>query len=765
MRKNAWYVIGLSVAFSISAMAEVVILDEDFSSSSIANTDILRDSSGGWYTKALPSNWAIADGALTGTGQLNTGEGACGQVIPVDGLGLNGENILTLTFDYATTHEGETVYVHIWGCKENDIPSASTTGIMNPGAQNGNIWDATYAPFDLYNLGKSNGVFTGSIGIASDAAVSGLTGSGSYTNTFDLSTFTSAPATLDQYDYIAVGLARDQANAEGLTTFDNIKLVADKVSVVASAIINPEVLVMDMVSPSTVATGTVDFIYNSDANLDVTITISDQSHLGAFTVVSDTPQTLINKTTELVFEIDNAIAGLVNGDTATGLVTFAWVEVGGAYSGQITMPISSMYGFAPGQTNLFTGAVDSEWSDAANWDLSRIPGALGADLALIDGVSVNVVSNFTGLYAWDTVVQGASSMNIAADLAGSSNMTVGSSEGYGYVNQSAGSHVLETLSIGDAATVSNSVYTLSGGSLTTTGPMYINAGGVMKVTGGSMTVATESSATGLATWLTDGAVLEISGGTYLDTSRLSVSADSSIRIVGDDADITFRQLYGYFLGSVDFVLDETGVSTLKNSSWGALGTITFNIDGAAYTGGPQEILLYTGIPSSPLGSYAVTNMGVEGVDWEIIDATNTSYTVTLKIIGTSYETWAAGYGLYNDDPAEDYDADGLNNLYEYGLGGNPTNAADIGHVPTYNAVDEGGITYFEYVYARRLDPDSGLDYTAEFGTSLINTNWSTSEVVVSPETGTIDDDFEAVTNRVDTTGKPRGFMQLLIESL
>ncbi|VGO12498.1 hypothetical protein PDESU_01051 [Pontiella desulfatans] len=764
MRKNARCTIGLLAALSISALAEVVLLDEDFSSASLAKSgNLLRDSTG-WVVRTV-SNWELAGEALTGTGQAAAGEGACAHIIPVAGLGLSSENSLTLSFDYATTNEGETVYVHIWGCKENGTPSSATTATMNTGASNGNVWDQSNAPFDMYNLGKDNSAFTGTTGIASDAAVSGLTGSGSYTNTFDLSTFTTAPSSLDQYDYIAIGLTRNQANASGLTSFDNIKLTAEKVAVVASAVVIPEELVMDMVSPATVATGAVDFVYNSDTNLEVTITVSDQSHPGAFVALDITPLTLTNPVTSLQFEIDNARAGLANGESATGLVTFAWTELGSAANGQIIMPISSMYGFAPGQTNLFTGAVDSEWDNAANWDLARVPGALGADLAMIDSASVvNVSSNYSGIYAWETVVKGGALLNIAADLIGGADTMVGSDGDYGFVYQTAGDNEVETLTVGDAAALSNSVYTLSGGTLTTLGELVINSGGVMKVTGGSMEVATAVSSTARGVALASGGVLEISGGTYQDTSRIWGESGCTVRIIGDAADITVHQLFGRYYGSFDFILNETGVSTLKNNSWGSLGTVTFNIDGAAYTGGPKDIVLYSGGSNNgSLGSdYAVTNLGVEGVDWEIIETTNTPHTITLKILGSGYATWASGYGLTDADAAEDFDYDGdlFDNLTEYALGGNPTNDADRGYVPTYGIAGE----YFEYVYARRLG-DSNLVYTAEFGTDLVNTNWDSSVVSELPITGSLTNDFESVTNRVDMTGKDVGFMQLLIESL
>jgi hypothetical protein len=130
---------------------------------------------------------------------------------------------------------------------------------------------------------------------------------------------------------------------------------------------------------------------------------------------------------------------------------------------------------------------------------------------------------------------------------------------------------------------------------------------------------------------------------------------------------------------------------------------------------------------------------------------------------TFYEAWSADFdlsgsnALYNANP----DGDALDNLAEYALDGNPTNASDRGHVPTFGTHDENGTNWFEYVYARRRDAASrGLDYTVEAASNLLSAAWSTNNVT---ETGAVslDSDFESVTNRVPLDAE--GFMRLMIE--
>jgi len=130
---------------------------------------------------------------------------------------------------------------------------------------------------------------------------------------------------------------------------------------------------------------------------------------------------------------------------------------------------------------------------------------------------------------------------------------------------------------------------------------------------------------------------------------------------------------------------------------------------------------------------------------------------------TYYADWAGGYGLtgsnavYNADP----DGDARDNLGEYALGGNPTNASDRGYVPTFGTLEENGTNWFEYVYARRTDAAArGLNYTVEATSNLVSAAWSTNGIT-EVDSGIIDGDFESVTNRIPLDGQ--GFLRLMIE--
>ena len=135
---------------------------------------------------------------------------------------------------------------------------------------------------------------------------------------------------------------------------------------------------------------------------------------------------------------------------------------------------------------------------------------------------------------------------------------------------------------------------------------------------------------------------------------------------------------------------------------------------------------------------------------------------------TPMETWRVEYFGFADDAGDgadlaNPDGDSVVNLWEYGFGGNPTNPASIGYSATHGLAHEGGSNVLEYVYARRIGSEGELDYFLETATDLAAGNWTNSGYAELSASGIIDPEFEAVTNRIDTTGTTNGFIRLNIE--
>ncbi len=123
-----------------------------------------------------------------------------------------------------------------------------------------------------------------------------------------------------------------------------------------------------------------------------------------------------------------------------------------------------------------------------------------------------------------------------------------------------------------------------------------------------------------------------------------------------------------------------------------------------------------------------------------------------------YAVWSQPYRGVDMGLSADPDFDLMDNLTEYGLGGNPTNS-DAAFVLPVSMLDAD---LFSYVYNRRLDSEArGLTYTVEVDINLLAETWTTNGVLEAG-TGAGKAGFESVTNTVpaDLNNK---FMRLRID--
>ncbi|MCF7817887.1 MAG: hypothetical protein K9M54_08400, partial [Kiritimatiellales bacterium] len=131
------------------------------------------------------------------------------------------------------------------------------------------------------------------------------------------------------------------------------------------------------------------------------------------------------------------------------------------------------------------------------------------------------------------------------------------------------------------------------------------------------------------------------------------------------------------------------IDDAANLVLGASATLNLDFTGTDAVGG---ISLDGGATFLSNGTYSAVDLGGFGAG---------TYTGTgsLAVGGLSgYTTWAGGWGVSLGAATDDYDNDGLLNIYEYGLGGDPTNAASQGHSPGFRIENLGGTNYFGYVY-------------------------------------------------------------------
>lgn len=135
----------------------------------------------------------------------------------------------------------------------------------------------------------------------------------------------------------------------------------------------------------------------------------------------------------------------------------------------------------------------------------------------------------------------------------------------------------------------------------------------------------------------------------------------------------------------------------------------------------------------------------------LVDTFSVSFESAASLEG--YDQWAFDYGVGTE--TNDSDADGLNNLYEYGLDGNPTNELDRGTMPVFSRFGNG----FLYIHPKRSD-DNSLIYTVETRTNLLSGTW-TNEGYTVIGTNVTGGTLDFVSNEVDTVESEK-FIRLKI---
>jgi hypothetical protein len=244
-------------------------------------------------------------------------------------------------------------------------------------------------------------------------------------------------------------------------------------------------------------------------------------------------------------------------------------------------------------------------------------------------------------------------------------------------------------------------------------------------------------------------------------------------------------LIGWGVGRDTSVAD-LGTGSTNIWTWGNTSTLakrwgTNNIistDNISYGGGTYTGLvtrLNRGVGSNEAGA-TIYDSGsgifiLDGSTWKlagITTAVQTAGTSTFSIFGDAnifariasyasqitaaipdlsvYDDWLIDHGLYNAAAlaTADTDFDGMPQLLEFALGGDP-NTADSSLLPTQQIVDENGASYLE-IYFTRPQGLTGISYAAQTTSDL--GNWpSDSSGVNAPTLVTNGDGSETVRYR------------------
>ncbi|MGJ8725694.1 MAG: beta strand repeat-containing protein [Roseibacillus sp.] len=257
-----------------------------------------------------------------------------------------------------------------------------------------------------------------------------------------------------------------------------------------------------------------------------------------------------------------------------------------------------------------------------------------------------------GSYSAGGAVTVDGSVNVSGSgalSAGTNNINVNTG---GSVNVSGG-----TVTSSAALSLNGGDFNVSGGTVTMTDPMpgggagstynVTTAGtGSLNVTDGSFIVAGATAGSDTIQFANDsitvsGGIFDASGGQVIMTSNVQFN------VVGDSATIQLDRLNlapTSRQATINFVFDESGVSTIENAAFLSLSSATLLVDGTDYTGGVASHVLFTSNNLSTTidpANITVTGFGVEGVNWEIVQDQTTTEDIFFNVLAVVPEPSSA----------------------------------------------------------------------------------------------------------------------------
>jgi hypothetical protein len=252
------------------------------------------------------------------------------------------------------------------------------------------------------------------------------------------------------------------------------------------------------------------------------------------------------------------------------------------------------------------------------------------------------------------------------------------------------------------------------------------------------------------------------GSISFDPSADGLGATNAVPLLTSSNSLTMI-INDYDAQTVDYTGLDSSMYTLPANSvayWLNGGLVTFT-NGAQYTSLDLDDPTPGGTVGTTEGNFGkfglVANTSTFEVDYifdEILVTTN------LLVVIDGYADWLEQYPTLGSSTnlMDDAEPDGMNNLLEFALGGNPTedDASDV--LPVSSTSNDGGTKWLNYIYNRRID--DSLSYDVHSSLDLVHgpiTNATEFAGASDPVNG-----FETATNRVPTDTENQQFMQLKV---
>ncbi len=385
-----------------------------------------------------------------------------------------------------------------------------------------------------------------------------------------------------------------------------------------------------------------------------------------------------------------------------------------------------MTGVSYGTIHTWTGAVDTDWNNAGNWDTNGIPVDFNTTSPGLDfgDEKDKIVFNAANLPTLNLPGLGSS---LGANTPGIELTSGGTLELTGDLVGSAG---------GISSEASRTVFSIGGGASSVT--LNLHYEGVNKVLCRYPDGVHNNFYVGAnGTW---NLVDILAGGQYI---RFGATSNRTATITIDGGTVYFAvPLRDVELNVGNYIDFTSGGGSFMSK----FGYDFQNIDDI----------------NAALGDSFRSSTG------ETLSAADNgdgTYTVSSEPDTNTYADWLIGYagGMESQtNLLDDAEPDGLNNLVEYALGGDPTvdDAATV--LPDSFTDSSDGTNRLYHVYNRRGDAlDRGLTYSVLEDSDLVSGSFAT----LVPDYGVslVVDGFESVTNRIYTDNDVTAFMKLEIE--
>jgi autotransporter-associated beta strand protein len=194
-------------------------------------------------------------------------------------------------------------------------------------------------------------------------------------------------------------------------------------------------------------------------------------------------------------------------------------------------------------------------------------------------------------------------------------------------------------------------------------------------------------------------------------------------------------------GALKFVPTSNGTSNKVTGGGTAILGGAFNIDrtsAAIADGNSWKLVDVSSV--TYISGFTVTGFTPSGTNWTLVDGANTwtysqtTGTLSLAVASSSggYSSWATTNGLTsgNNGINQDPDSDGISNILEYVLGGNPLSSSSS-ILPTQSIVGSNLVL----TYSRSDESEADTVQTIEISTDL--TNWTTFATPGATSAGTV----------------------------